>query len=192
MILLLSWGTLIFLIPLTTTRELWAILKAWPYPLPLTNSSFIFPPFFTTNQTLGLAEILSVGCIVPFSALCVTPVKFSSLSQISNSSRLLSRYLQGTWSEDFQNFTQSLLAEITKVNSTCVRPASFPDILNALGNVSNFTKQWAGTIGLLVLLLIGMLLLTKKICQWRRQHQEQKRALVQALLAIEAGTSPQI
>ncbi|XP_032211656.1 uncharacterized protein LOC116597697 [Mustela erminea] len=187
MIFLLSWGTLIFLIPPTATRELWVILKAWPYPLPLTNSSFISP-----CPRSSLVEILSVGSIVPFSALCVTPVKFSNLSQISNSSQQLSQYLQGAWSDDFQNFTRILLAEITRLNSTRVQPASLPELFQTFSNTFQFTKQWAGIIGLLVLLLIGILLLFRKVRQWRTRQRVQSRAIVQAFMSIEAGTSPQI
>ena len=28
--------------------ELWGIVKTWPYPVPLTNSSILYPPIFTT------------------------------------------------------------------------------------------------------------------------------------------------
>lgn len=41
----------------TQARELWAAVKAWPYPLPVTDSSLLFPPFFTTNSSIGLPTI---------------------------------------------------------------------------------------------------------------------------------------
>ena len=31
------------------SRELWGIVKMWPYPVPLTNSSILYPPIFTTS-----------------------------------------------------------------------------------------------------------------------------------------------
>ena len=30
--------------------ELWGIVKMWPYPVPLTNSSILYPPVFTIGH----------------------------------------------------------------------------------------------------------------------------------------------
>ncbi|XP_047375883.1 uncharacterized protein LOC124961286 [Sciurus carolinensis] len=40
-------------------RNLWAIVKAWPYPLPLTNTLLILPPLFSTNASTGLPTALN-------------------------------------------------------------------------------------------------------------------------------------
>ncbi|XP_052594111.1 uncharacterized protein LOC128110428 [Peromyscus californicus insignis] len=46
--------TVMLMFPGTIQREtkLWAVLKTWPYPLPLTSDSGILPFIFTTNDTL--------------------------------------------------------------------------------------------------------------------------------------------
>ena len=73
-----------------------------------------------------------------------------------------------------------------------VQPASLPELFPTFINMFQFTKQWADTIGHLVLLLIGILLLFRNVHQWRTQQREQSRAIAQAPMSIEAGTSPQI
>lgn len=36
----------------------WAILSAFPKPIPVRHESAVFPKFFTTNKTLGLPYLL--------------------------------------------------------------------------------------------------------------------------------------
>ena len=59
---------------------LWGIVKMWPYPVPLTNSSILYPPIFTIGHISSLCcsmgkewfGFLSMGglfCVV--SVLCI-------------------------------------------------------------------------------------------------------------------------
>ncbi|XP_037066688.1 uncharacterized protein LOC119089013 [Peromyscus leucopus] len=51
---MMTWLMLITGAPMVIKgHELWAILKAWPFPMPLTSQSGVFPFIFTTNESLG-------------------------------------------------------------------------------------------------------------------------------------------
>lgn len=81
---------------------------------------------------------------------------------------------------------------MTRINNTRVELATLPEIIKTLQDVLTFTKQWASVIGLMIILVVGLILLVRKLQIWRRQQPRQQQAMVQALLAIEAGTSPQV
>lgn len=139
-----------------------------------------------------LGEIMGLGRIAPFSAICVTPVTYKNTSEIRNTSLRLSQYLQGNWSAEFQSYTQHLLIQITRINNTRVDIVTLPEMLKILKGAFTFTKEWASLFGVVLLLLVGIILLARKMLAWRRQQQEQQRVIVQALAALQTGTSAQV
>ncbi|XP_044089573.1 uncharacterized protein LOC122895871 [Neovison vison] len=232
--------------------QLWALVKAWPFPLPLTNESDILqvdsnnlPVLLrhkrdfgitaaviaaiaastaaaamalttsvqtaaTLNNVTGLVaealatqdqinghlhagilivnqrvdlvqeqvdilgSLLAIGCIRNMPGLCVTPVTY------------------GTWNLKFQNLTRQLRAQIVTLNATKGPIASVQDWLNMLQQSVSFLKQWAGLGALAILLVIANVFMIRWFCSLGRRQRRQQQLMAQAMMALEAGTSPQV
>lgn len=121
-----------------------------------------------------LGSLLAIGCIRNMPGLCVTPVTY------------------GTWNLKFQNLTRQLRAQIVTLNATKGPIASVQDWLNMLQQSVSFLKQWAGLGALAILLVIANVFMIRWFCSLRRRQRRQQQLMAQAMMALEAGTSPQV
>ncbi|XP_053409575.1 uncharacterized protein LOC128560103 [Nycticebus coucang] len=144
------------------------------------------------EQVEILENLLTVGCIQSLPGLCVTSSAYQNLSVAANLSRELSKHLTGTWSYEFHNLMQQLCVHILAVNTTLVKVIALQAWVQGLMRGLTFTKQWAGLFCLAVLLCLGLGGLLRCILKMRADQQRQKVAIVQAMMALESGSSPHI
>uniref|UniRef100_M3Z4E0 Retroviral envelope protein GP41-like domain-containing protein n=1 Tax=Mustela putorius furo TaxID=9669 RepID=M3Z4E0_MUSPF len=139
-----------------------------------------------------LESIVSIGCIHNMAGLCITPIAHNNLSLAANLSRQLGNMLNGTWTRQFQNLTRQLRAQIISINATKVPIASVSEWLKMVQQSVSFLKQWAGLGSLAILLVLANVLMVRWICSLGRRQRRQQQLMAQAMMALEAGTSPQI
>lgn len=85
-----------------------------------------------------------------------------------------------------------LRAQIVTLNATKGPIASVQDWLNMLQQSVSFLKQWAGLGALAILLVIANVFMIRWFCSLGRRQRRQQQLMAQAMMALEAGTSPQV
>ncbi|XP_059240886.1 uncharacterized protein LOC132006842 [Mustela nigripes] len=139
-----------------------------------------------------LQKLLTTGCIQSLSGLCITSVGYNDLSIATNLSEELSRHLNGTWPNQYYNLTRLLRQQIFTINATKIDIAPLRDWVSVVNQTLSFAKEWAGMGALLIGLLLSLILMFRCFASLRKQQRRQQLALVQACMALEAGTFPQI
>ena len=138
-----------------------------------------------------LEQLVFASCITHMSGMCVTSVQYQNFSRAANLSRAIAAMRLGSWSHDLDTKMKELPASIVAMNNTHVEIATAKQWLGIIQGTVGFLKNW-GEMAFWALLLTvvcgGMLWW---MAHMRRWHRADKRALVQAMAALEAGTSPQ-
>jgi hypothetical protein len=125
------------------------------------------------------------------SGMCVTSVQYQNFSRAANLSHAIGAMLLGNWSHDLDTKMKELQASIVAVNNTRVEIANAKQWLEIIQVTVGFLKYWGGmAFGVFLLTVVcgGMLWWMARM---RRQQRADKRALVQAMAALETGTSLQ-
>lgn len=90
------------------------------------------------------------------------------------------------------NLMEQLRVAIVTVNSTRV-DASFAEGLSSwITFAMTHFKEWAGVIGVGMLLCGGIVFMLWVVCKLRAQQQRDKVVIVQALAALDVGSSPSV
>ncbi|XP_035301772.1 uncharacterized protein LOC118238940 [Cricetulus griseus] len=113
------------------------------------------------EQVDDLVTLTSIGCIHSFSSLCITSRMANNFTENSNLSWQLSAYLQGNWSQQFENLTDTLTQQIIAVNATRLSLPTVNTLLTTLKRAFSLVKEWAG-IGV----MFSMMLLAIFVCLW--------------------------
>ena len=138
--------------------------------------------YFPINlHKLLLEQLVFASCITHMSGMCVTSVQYQNFSRAANLSRAIGVMLLGNWSQDLNTKMKEWQALIVAMNNTHVEIQGTVGFLKNRGGMA----FWAF---LLTVVCGGMLWW---MAHMRRWHRADKRALVQAMAALEAGTSPQ-
>jgi hypothetical protein len=138
-----------------------------------------------------LEQLVFASCITHMSGMCVTSVQYQNFSRAANLSHAIGAMLLGNWSHDLDTKMKELQASIVAVNNTRVEIANAKQWLEIIQVTVGFLKYWGGmAFGVFLLTVVcgGMLWWMARM---RRQQRADKRALVQAMAALEAETSPQ-
>ena len=97
--------------------------------------------------------------------------------------------LTTNWSSELDELTTQLRLEILNVSSKKVEMLSVAQIAEA---VLNATKAWSGVGVIGILLIVGLLLLGRKVCSIQKQQRGERKVLLQAMAALEEGISPRV
>ena len=138
-----------------------------------------------------LEQLVFASCITHMSGMCVTSVQYQNFSRAANLSHAIGAMLLGNWSHDLDTKMKELRASIVAMNNTHVEIATAKQWLEIIQGTVGFLKNWGGMAfwALLLTVVCGGMLWW--MAHMRRRHRADKRALVQAMAALEAGTSPQ-
>ena len=138
--------------------------------------------YFPINlHKLLLEQLVFASCITHMSGMCVTSVQYQNFSRAANLSHAIGAMLLGNWSHDLDTRMKEFRVEI----------ATAKQWLEIIQGTVGFLKNWGGmTFWALLLTVVCGGMLWWMACI-RRRHRADKRALVQAMAALEAGTSPQ-
>ena len=144
------------------------------------------------DQLDVLIQIAQLGSEWRHSGLYITSVPFQNLSHAANLSRSLSYHLTGNWSGELDSLLEELRSSIVHINSTQVDLFMSEGFISWMSKVVSHLQQWAGIAG-----LGCSIILRGSLCLWclmrMRNNQRRERAFfVQALAAIELGSSPQV
>jgi hypothetical protein len=138
-----------------------------------------------------LEQLVFASCITHMAGMCVTSVQYQNFSRVANLLHAIGAMLLRNWSHDLYTKMKELRASIVAVNNTHVETATAKQWLEIIQGTVGFLKNWGGMAFWTFLLTVvcgGMLWW---MAHMRRQHRADKRTLVQAMAALEAGTSPQ-
>ncbi|XP_053445287.1 uncharacterized protein LOC128584266 [Nycticebus coucang] len=144
------------------------------------------------QQIDDMEKYLSLGCLTSLPSLCITPVPFEPNGTLRNASLQLSRYLLGSWDAEFENLTHQMLNHIVSINSTPVQVITAGNILGKVTSLLSHARNWAGTVALSIILLVAIVFCIKLLLTLRQRQQRDRVMVQQALLALQAGGSPQI
>lgn len=138
-----------------------------------------------------LWQLAQLGCQWKFSGLCVTSIQYENFTRAANYSKQLSKYLLGNWSAEFDMLQEALRREIVVINSTRVDASLAKGLTSWITSAVSHFKEWAGVIGMGILMCGGFVFLSWLLCRLRAQQRRDKAIMVQAMAAIELGTSSQ-
>ncbi|XP_062043189.1 endogenous retrovirus group K member 7 Env polyprotein-like [Lepus europaeus] len=134
-----------------------------------------------------LFEVTSLGCVQRLHHMCVTPYPASL-----NESRKLGSYLSGNWSMEFGELQQNLTIMILQLNETRASVVTLKGFSDYILQGLQWFKEWVG-VGLFgAVLLLGLLCTLFVLFRLVRSRKREKIALLQAMAAIEAGSSPAV
>lgn len=129
------------------------------------------------EQIDDLVSLTSIGCIHSLSALCITSRMAENFTAHGNLSWQLSAYLNGNWSRELENLTDTLTRQIAAVNTTCLELPTVNSILSTLQQALSFLKEWAGVGAMFSMMLLAIL-----VCLWclyrTRMSQKYQAAMV--------------
>nr|XP_048295542.1 uncharacterized protein LOC125403921 [Myodes glareolus] len=109
------------------------------------------------EQVDDLVTLTSVVCIHSLSSLCITSRLAENFTKNGNLSWQLSAYLQGNWSKEFENLTDTLINQIISLNATWLELPTANAFLNMLKRTSSYFKEWAGIGALTGLMVLSSL-----------------------------------
>ena len=138
-----------------------------------------------------LEQLVFASCITHMSGMCVTSVQYQNFSRAANLWCAIGVTQLGNRCHDLDTKMKELWASIVAVNNTRVEIATAKQWMEIIQGTVGFLKNWGGMAFWALLLTVvcgGMLWWMARM---RRRHRADKRALVQAMAALEAGTSPQ-
>jgi hypothetical protein len=136
-----------------------------------------------------LEQLVFASCITHMAGMCLTSVQYQNFSRAANLSCAIGAMLLGNWSHDLDTKMKELQASIVAVNNTFVEIATAKQWLKIIQGTLEFLKNWGGMafrVFLLTVVCGGMLWWMACMQRW---HRVDKRALVQAMAALEAGKS---
>ena len=138
-----------------------------------------------------LEQLVFASCITHMSGMCVTSVQYQNFSRAANLSHAIGSMQLGNWSHDLNTKMKELWASIVAVNNTHVEIATAKQWLEIIQGTVGFLKHWGGVAfwALLLTVVCGGMLWW--MAHMRRWHRADKQALVQSMVALEVGTSPQ-
>ncbi|XP_015337229.2 uncharacterized protein LOC107138932 [Marmota marmota marmota] len=140
-------------------------------------------------QVEELSDLVHLGCIDQRAHLCITSVRFNDSR---NASRIIGKYLSGTWSLEAESLIQSQLTQIAVLNSTRVEPVTLSQLTSWLSSAFSFFKEWVGVGIFGTMCCFGVVLCLWLLCRLKARHTQEKAMIVQALAALEQGDSPQV
>ena len=143
------------------------------------------------EQVDDLVTLTNVGCIHSLFSLCITSRLAENFTKNGNLSRQLSTYLQGNWSKEFENLTDTLTNQIISLNATRLELPTANAFRNMLKWTFSYFKEWAGIGALTGLMVLASLVCLWCICRMRTLQRRNAALIIQAFTAIEAGQSPQ-
>lgn len=121
----------------------------------------------------------------------MTSIQYENFTRAANYSKQLSNYLLGNWSAEFDMLQEALRREIVVINSTRVDASLAKGLTSWITSAVSHFKEWAGVIGVGMLMCGGFVFLSWLLCRLRTQQRRDKAIMVQAMAAIELGASPQ-
>ena len=143
------------------------------------------------EQIDDLVTLTNIGCVHSLSSLCITSRVAENFTKNRDLSWQLSEYLQGNWSREFENLTDTLTSQITSLNATRLEIPTVNAVLNTLKQTFGYIKEWAGVGVMLSMMLLAIFVCLWCFCRIRKSQKSQIAMLVQAFAAVEAGQSPQ-
>lgn len=136
--------------------------------------------------------MLAAHCVRSMPGVCVTSTAWVNNSLAANHSRRLSLMLNGTWSAEFDTLTKTMRRQIFSINTTKVQIATAKEFATYVLSAVSHLKEWAG-VGVLGTALVGAIILGLYcLCRLRAQARVERQIMVQAMLAIQGGETPQI
>ncbi|XP_012578122.1 PREDICTED: uncharacterized protein LOC105853409 [Condylura cristata] len=138
------------------------------------------------SNVLTLFDIVSLSCVAKTPHMCVTPY-YASL----NESRRLSSLLAGNWTREFECLQNNFTAQIVALNMTKAEVVTVRQFTDWLWSSFSFFKEWVGVGMFAAVLVAGLLLLVFLWFRTVRAHRRDKAAITRALIAMDAGHSPQ-
>lgn len=107
-------------------------------------------------------------------------------------SKNLSGLLLSNWSAEFDETMRKLRLAIVQINSTRLDISVTQGLFTWLSSALSYFKEWVGVGMFGVSLLAGLLLCFWLLRRFKRQQHAKNVAIVQAMLAVEQGASPQV
>ncbi|XP_055464764.1 uncharacterized protein LOC129678107 [Psammomys obesus] len=139
-----------------------------------------------------LWQLAQLGCETTLPGICVTSVPYNRFTRAANLSIELSRLLQSNWSAEFDETIRKLRLAIVQINSTRLDVSITQGLFNWVSSALSYFKEWVGVGMFGVTLFAGLLLCFWLLCRFKRQQHLKNVAMVQAMLAVEQGASPQV
>ena len=100
--------------------------------------------------------------------------------------------LQFNWNANFDATLSKLRLAIVQINSTRLDVSVTQGLFSWMSSAFSFFKEWVG-IGMFgVMLLAGLLLCFCLLRKFKQQQHAKNVAMIQAMLAVEQETSPQV
>lgn len=108
-----------------------------------------------------------------------------------NESKVLSKYLSGNWSRNFEQLQANFSIKILALNDTKVDLITLGEFSDWMVRTFSYFKEWIGVGMFGFVLLAGLGLTLFLLCRLRTVRKREKVAIARALSALEAGQSPQ-
>ncbi|XP_076772890.1 uncharacterized protein LOC143435228 isoform X2 [Arvicanthis niloticus] len=158
----------------------WAILSAFPKPMPVRHDAAVFPKIFTTNKTLDLPYLpydptrapLAVAATTAGFAMATTVQTSTTLNQLSatvaeamNTHASATAQFKGNWSEGFEETMESLRAAIVTINLTRVDLSLTEGFSFWISSAFSFFKEWAGVVLFGTALCCGLVFMLWLVCK---------------------------
>lgn len=139
-----------------------------------------------------LWQLAQLGCEQKLHGLCVTSVQYENFTRAANLSKSLSQFILQNWTAEFEQTLRELRTAIIQVNSTRLDLSLTEGLSSWISSAFSFFKEWVG-VGLFgAALCCGLIFVLWLFCKLKTQQKRDKVVIVQALAALEQGTSPEI
>lgn len=132
------------------------------------------------EQTDTLWQLAQLGCQWNYSGLCITSIQYENYTRAANLSKQLSKYLLGNWIGEFDSLMDQLRVAIVTVNSARVDASLSEGLSSWIVSAMNHFMEWAGVVGVSVLLCGGVVFLLWLVCKLCAQKKRDKVVIAQA------------
>ena len=139
-----------------------------------------------------LWQLAQLGCEVKLPGLCVTSIQYENFTKAANLSKELSSLLLSNWSVEFDELMRKLRLAIVQINSTRLDISVTSGLFSWMSSAFSYFKEWVGVGMFGTTLFLGLFLCFWLLCRFKRQQHAKNVAIVQAMLAVEQGASPQV
>lgn len=97
----------------------------------------------------------------------------------------------GNWSGDFEILASNLRKQIALINATRVDLSLAEGFSSWIASAFSYFKEWVGVGIFGILCLAGCSFCLWLVCRLRAQHGRDRTIVARALMAMDAGQSPQ-
>lgn len=137
----------------------------------------------------ALHKMIQLSCVHALKGLCVTPIR-ANVTALKEQQAILSDYLKGNWTVQGEILTKQLVFQIASLNATRLDPVTLGDFTSWITRAFSWVKEWAGMAAMAALMCLAAFVCLWCFCRLKRDHNNYKAAMYQALVAMNEGEKP--